>query len=314
VAFWVTFAGRFGSITNLGGQMNIDLGSPILDIVIALSFVFFLLSVIVSAVTEFGAGVANLRAKTLKAGLDGMIGDAELVEKVLRHPLVRTRLLTKAGRPDNAANERTPSYIAPQAFARAFRDEVRAAGGIAADLGKQLTALGIDPAAIGKGDLKALEKWFDDSMARVSGWYKRKSQIIALVVAAFVAVGLNANTLRIGEYLEREPTVRSAVVAQAEASAQKQEFSNAGKGEASIEAAGEQASDAYKQIDGLKLPLFWSGTNVPHGLSAWGVALVGWLLTTVAISFGAPFWFDALGKLANLRMAGKKPEREPKTV
>ncbi len=288
--------------------MNIDLGSPVIDIAIALSFIFFLLSVIVSAVTEFGAGVFNLRAGTLKAGLEGMIGDADLVAKILGHPLVRTRLLDSSGQPDAVANERGPSYVSPQAFAQAFRAEFNAADNVATALTQQLAALGINAGQLAESDLKTLEKWFNDSMARVSGWYKRKAQIIALIVAAVVAVGLNANALRLGEYLEREPTVRGAVVAQAEASAQKKEFSNAGKGEASIEAAGKQASDAYKKIDGLKLPLFWAKTNQPHGLSGWVVAVVGWLLTAIAISFGAPFWFDALGKLANLRMAGKKPK------
>ena len=288
--------------------MNIDLGSPVLDIAIALSFIFFLLSVIVSAVTEFCSGVFNLRAGTLKAGLEGMIGDAELAEKVLGHPLVRTRLLTKSGRPDSAKKERGPSYVSSRAFARAFRAEVNAADCVADDLTKQLAALGIDAEQVGKSDLEALEKWFDDSMARVSGWYKRKAQIIALVIAVVVAVGLNANALRLGEYLEREPTVRSTVVAQAEASAKEKEFGSTGNGEASIEAAGKQASDAYKKIDGLKLPLLWSGSNVPHGFSGWVVAVFGLLLTAIAISFGAPFWFDALGKLSNLRMAGKKPK------
>jgi hypothetical protein len=39
------------------------------------------------------------------------------------------------------------------------------------------------------------------------------------------------------------------------------------------------------------------------------VELIGWLLTGVAISFGAPFWFDLLGQLINIRSAGPKPPR-----
>lgn len=34
--------------------------------------------------------------------------------------------------------------------------------------------------------------------------------------------------------------------------------------------------------------------------------LLGWLFTAIAISFGAPFWFDMLNKLINLRNAGKQ--------
>jgi hypothetical protein len=35
---------------------------------------------------------------------------------------------------------------------------------------------------------------------------------------------------------------------------------------------------------------------------------IGCFITGVALSLGAPFWFDLLNKLVNLRSAGKKPE------
>jgi hypothetical protein len=35
--------------------------------------------------------------------------------------------------------------------------------------------------------------------------------------------------------------------------------------------------------------------------------LAGWLLSGIAISMGAPFWFDLLGKVMNVRNTGAKP-------
>jgi hypothetical protein len=35
--------------------------------------------------------------------------------------------------------------------------------------------------------------------------------------------------------------------------------------------------------------------------------LIGWGLSAIAISLGAPFWFDLLSKLVNLRHSGQKP-------
>lgn len=35
--------------------------------------------------------------------------------------------------------------------------------------------------------------------------------------------------------------------------------------------------------------------------------ILGWIVTGIALSMGAPFWFDALNKLVNLRSSGKKP-------
>jgi hypothetical protein len=35
--------------------------------------------------------------------------------------------------------------------------------------------------------------------------------------------------------------------------------------------------------------------------------LAGWLLTALAAALGAPFWFDLIGRVVNLRGAGAKP-------
>jgi hypothetical protein len=37
-------------------------------------------------------------------------------------------------------------------------------------------------------------------------------------------------------------------------------------------------------------------------------SIFGWLITALAISLGAPFWFDLLNKFINLRNAGKNPD------
>jgi hypothetical protein len=288
--------------------MNIDLGSPILDIAIGLSFVFFLLAIIASALTEGVAWVLKLRAKMLREGLEGMLGDKELVKEIFQHPLIRTELV----RDDNAktvAEERGPSYIAPRNFAKAFRAKFEVEK--SDDVETQLTALGIAKHGLATDDSKeteeSLEKWFEDAMERVGGWYRRKSQLITVAIAVVVAIGLNASALRIVERLEKEPTVRAALVAQGEAALKETKTSEKAK-EESLEHAGKAASGAYDKLGAMKVPLLWGGENVPSGVSGWVTNVLGWLLTIVAISLGAPFWFDALGKLANLRTTGKKPE------
>jgi len=50
--------------------------------------------------------------------------------------------------------------------------------------------------------------------------------------------------------------------------------------------------------------------------TAWGdktgafTTILGWTMTTAALTLGAPFWFDTLQKFVNLRGAGDKPKRE----
>jgi hypothetical protein len=300
--------------------MSLDLGGPAIEIAIALAFIFFLLSLVSSHLTEWLAGLLNLRAKTLRKGLEGMLGDDGVVERVLSHPLVRTDL-----QPDR--KKRDPSYIAPQSFALALRDVVKAPAegekpAVRVDEKERpvtdalSTQLRVLPGGDTLPEIPELEKWFDESMDRVSGWYRRKSQLVTIAIAAALVLVLNISTLRIAEQLSAEPKVLTNVVAKAEAAAKE-----AGRGEGQtggseesttdMRKAGEEAEAAVQDLAALSLPVFWTEeTNRPSSGDDWLIAVAGWLISIAAISLGAPFWFDALNKLSNLRMAGKRPEEK----
>src|SRR5206468_8703355 len=66
-----------------------------------------------------------------------------------------------------------------------------------------------------------LQQWFDENMDRVSGWYKRNSQVNAAILAAIITVLLNVDALRVASVLWTSPTVRAALVEQARGRAQK---------------------------------------------------------------------------------------------
>jgi hypothetical protein len=40
---------------------------------------------------------------------------------------------------------------------------------------------------------------------------------------------------------------------------------------------------------------------------AWITKFAGWVLTALAVTLGAPFWFDLLNRLVNLRSSGRRP-------
>ena len=79
-----------------------------------------------------------------------------------------------------------------------------------------------------------------------------------------------------------------------------------------------QAERAYlfaQRAELAKLPLGWQRFwEDMQPLSGWSLGqyilttVLGWLLMAAAASFGAPFWFDLLVKLVNIRNVGKKPE------
>jgi hypothetical protein len=67
--------------------------------------------------------------------------------------------------------------------------------------------------------------------------------------------------------------------------------------------------------------IWWNGAckglvlqDLKPGLSGWIVKLVGWLITALAAAQGAPFWFDLLNKLLQLRGGEKKPEEKAATA
>jgi hypothetical protein len=74
---------------------------------------------------------------------------------------------------------------------------------------------------------KNLEAWYDDGMDRVSGWYKRSTQKIVLIIALVVAGVLNVNTITIAHYLYRDETLREAIVSAAEKSTAEMSYPDA---------------------------------------------------------------------------------------
>ena len=69
------------------------------------------------------------------------------------------------------------------------------------------------------------------------------------------------------------------------------------------------------ETEALGSVLGWKTNTMPADTLGWLERILGWTLTMIAVSLGAPFWFDILNKLVNIRNAGNKPatsDTEPK--
>jgi hypothetical protein len=62
---------------------------------------------------------------------------------------------------------------------------------------------------------KKLEDWFDNSMDRVSGWYKNRVQIWTIIIASLVTILANADTIQIAQKLMINPALRDKIVQEA---------------------------------------------------------------------------------------------------
>jgi hypothetical protein len=213
---------------------------------------------------------------------------------------------------------------------------------------------------------QTIEIWFNNAMDRVGGWYKRRTSLVVLILAAIVTLGLNVDTLLVLQTLESQASLRDAIVGKAKGFAERPSTSGTG-GRAlrsvppSVAVADsgdvnartdlfdtDNLNKLHAQIDALSLPIGWfSGPSaggcasdsdaanrlecaraanhqlLPPSSSDWGDWMgemfgnikfhgLGWLLTIIAASLGAPFWFDTLNKVIAIRSVGKAPEEAQK--
>jgi len=308
---------------------------PVIDTVVALVFVYLVLSLLCSAIQEWIAQLLGLRSTNLHERLADLITDAGALQ-VLDHGVMNGLggngsladwLTAKLGWPDG----KRPSHLPTDRFVSAFMATI----GQAADDGQKLQAAiqaipdpRLRQAATAllndaKGDVDAfrtrLAAWFDEAMATASAIYRRKVQWWLLAIGLVVTVALNVDTLRVARVIFGNETLRAALVADA------------------VQVAGSTADRALptvsqEEIAGIlkTLPIGWTcpvpaapPAGVPAPVSSaspdavepclnvslpW--SLFGWLITAVALSFGAPFWFDILGLAVNLRGDGsRKPQQ-----
>jgi hypothetical protein len=174
------------------------------------------------------------------------------------------------------------------------------------EVGKALTIL-ID--ASGEDLVRvrqAIEKWFDSSMDRVSGWYKRRTQVILFAIALTATSILNLNTIAIANRLATDPSVRNSLVATAQEYARREDIGRSVAGQQSGSLADQVAAN-LKELKSLGLPIGWE--HPPPGGYAWFLTIVGILASAAAATLGAPFWFDVLNKFVVVRSTIKPQEK-----
>jgi hypothetical protein len=201
---------------------------------------------------------------------------------------------------------------------------------------------------------KEVEVWFDRSMERASGVYRRNAKGIAILIGFAIAIATNADTFHIVNRLSKDTILRNSIVQAADrVIEQTTPISTTPISTAPISVVPgsttgtpaptitpslsgssssvpnttatpnavpsttlktdlQEVKDAVNtSIEGLLLPLGWNQTNIQQQTlenTGWGIpwlhSILGWLVTGVAISMGANFWYDLLGKVIQVRSTG----------
>jgi hypothetical protein len=298
-----------------------------LDVVIGVTVIMLTLSMAVTVVTQFLTTVVNSRGWHLRRGLADLLGllDSDLKGKtgvtiataVLKHPLVSashsrlgtvvhreefTRLVLGlvAGGPGRleaathatlaAALERN-GIANPDDVLRRTRElalQIETADPTLASSVRQNMALLREA----KSDFVAkVNGWFDQSMDRVSQRFTASTRAVTFAAAFIIAAGLQVDTIQNINRLSVDDELRAALVQQGQA----------------MDKTGPQAEPTELDRKALASLAQQGLITLPTSdtwLSGWTpFTAMGVLITTFLLSLGAPFWYNALGKLLKLRPA-----------
>ncbi len=201
-----------------------------------------------------------------------------------------------------------------------------------------------------------VEDWYDRSMERASGVYRRNAKGISILIGIALAIAVNANSIHILDQLAFNDALRETIAGSVQQSMAERSMDDLTDSEREALLA-----DLEQSLDDINLPIGWDpalineefGCQTPNtsaavDLTRWNQLiqacvynqssadnslerpeaffyptailsiflqepllglkyLLGWLITGIAISMGASFWFDLLSKLVKVRNTGGKP-------
>ena len=198
---------------------------------------------------------------------------------------------------------------------------------------------------------QSVELWFENSMTRVSGGYKRRAQVWSIMIGILLTVMFNADAFQLMKYFWKEPLMQEALMQTAE--------KYLGTYQGDLELSTDQILVLKQDLFQIGLPFGWFGspinldkdvfvspevgmemsctmfpkgaldlygirvgnlcypfanTPLPSDVMGWVLKLTGLAVTGLALAQGAPFWFDLLKKVVNVRVSGLSPSENPLAV
>lgn len=306
--------------------------STILDVAAGVIFGFLAVSLFTSASVEAINSLLKLRSRSLLSGIKALVNDPNFTG--LARDLYQHAAISPRGPGGEQVLKRFPAYVDSMQFAAALLDVTglsaasateaaqapgpKAVAELKARLGSiknpQLEQLLGGIVERSGGDLQRVEAdvaaWFDNGMDRVSGTFKRWTQLATFAIALAIAMAINVDAIRLATLLWEQPLLAARIQASATLPP------TAASGVATTE---EDAVAALTTVLQAGLPVGWAADHFMqasdghgHWQSVWRMTtlpwtLLGWFVTAIAALFGAPFWFDTLQTVVRLKGSGPSP-------
>jgi len=228
------------------------LGNTALDVVIGLVFIYLLYSLLGTVMMEMISSFLALRARNLRYALARMLmdektynentlkkaffgilnslvrvggwwvnlEDKDLYNKFFKQPSIK--YLGSGGLVNR------PSYLSAENFSKALIDSIRHNDPdipllARFEIGLEKTKIGketrahlrslLDDANNDLNKFKALlEQWYNDTMERATGWYKRSTQMILIAIGFVLAIAFNVDSIAIIKKLSTDKQAREQLV------------------------------------------------------------------------------------------------------
>ncbi|MEM0998043.1 MAG: hypothetical protein AAGN35_13220 [Bacteroidota bacterium] len=300
-------------------------GIEILEVGIGLVFMYLVISLICSGIVEAFVKITKLRAKHLKTALGRLLADPNyngFVKELYEHHLIKSPLEDKIGE---------PTYIDSRRFATVVFDILTEGGKSDQFEAIEARLATIKDPKVRERLLKILhssgdqidsmrdkvEHWFNDSMESVSLWYKKRMRTLVTICGIVVVTAMNADSIQVARVLYSDDDIREATINAARSYSDEM----AGRMDPSDSTNTTSFTQNMRALEddvqaSQVLPIGWTLNSMPYERNAqgkivttpgedpilfWLLKIAGILLTTGAVSLGAPYWYAQLKSLLNLR-------------
>ena len=285
--------------------------STILEIIIGLILIYYVLGVVVSALTSWITKTMQTRAKDLEGYLNGLFEDKSKLDEIMANPLITSlkpvRLTPIVGFFTGQTSEYNTEKIPAGVFLTALLgrgidtyqtfDEVKQAAENALNSLPDTSRLKNDVTKLindAEGNLAqlrySLDSWFDGLMNKASTVFAIHARRIVVALALVVTLVSGVDSIDIAQQLWNQPNLRAVASAKA----------------VQIAEGGELAPDIKVLVTTLEeLELnyhndWWNIRNSPDSPNAILLKMLGLAITWVAVAQGSSFWYDVMKKVTSI--------------
>lgn len=300
--------------------------SQVLEVALGLALVYYLMGLVVSWMSKFVMDTFETRGRTLEGYLKRIVGNKSLGQLVSM-PQIRSlapvryqgwlgffsrsfKLVEKRVEKIPVSNLLDAFFDLAQFDLAASGDElVETINKLPPSEGKTELLRLINSGVTQVADLRAkMALWFEGLMEQASEMFKALARRYVVLFALLLTLVLGVDSIDLFNQLWTSPDMRAIASV---------------KAQAYIDQYGYDADTGplLADLEELTIRIGWSSVlkNAPPRDSFvdfskfWLLKATGMLLTTMAVSQGAPFWYDVLRKMSEAKAPGSNPPRNDET-